>query len=87
MADIKSIGVVGGGQMGSGIAQLAAVHGVGVWLLDTDPDALTRAAKSISTSIDRFVSKGLLSQVLYTEFSLCRFLCFMMGQGKYFFFF
>lgn len=63
MAEVRSIGVVGGGQMGSGIAQLAAVHGVDVWLHDTDAEALNRATKSISTSIQRFVSKGQLSQV------------------------
>ncbi|KAF5728298.1 hypothetical protein HS088_TW21G00445 [Tripterygium wilfordii] len=64
MAEMKTVGVVGSGQMGSGIAQLAAVHGLDVWLLDTDPDALIRATKSISTSINRFVSKGLLSQAM-----------------------
>lgn len=58
--------MVGGGQMGSGIAQLAAVHGVDVWLHDTDAEALTRATKSISTSIQRFVSKGQLSQEVAT---------------------
>ncbi|XP_034679559.1 3-hydroxybutyryl-CoA dehydrogenase [Vitis riparia] len=66
MAEVRSIGVVGGGQMGSGIAQLAAVHGVDVWLHDTDAEALTRATKSISTSIQRFVSKGQLSQEVAT---------------------
>ncbi|CAK9182674.1 unnamed protein product, partial [Ilex paraguariensis] len=43
MIEITTIGVVGGGQMGSGIAQVAAVHGLDVWLHDTDADALTRA--------------------------------------------
>lgn len=63
MGEIKTIGVVGSGQMGSGIAQLGAVHGLDVWLLDTDPGALSRATKSISASIHRMVSKGHLSQV------------------------
>lgn len=63
MAETKSMGVVGSGQMGSGIAQLGAVHGIDVWLMDSDPDALARASKSISSSIQRLVSKGLLSQV------------------------
>lgn len=61
--EIKRIGVVGGGQMGSGIAQLAAVNGMDVWLHDTDVEALSRAKQSISDSIQRFVSKGQLSQV------------------------
>lgn len=57
------IGVVGGGQMGSGIAQLAAMHGIDVCLLDTDPQALVRATASISASINHLVSKGRLSHV------------------------
>lgn len=63
MAEAKSLGVVGSRQMGSGIAQLGAMHGLHVWLLDTDPTALCRANKSISSSLQRFVSKGQISQV------------------------
>lgn len=48
--------------MGSGIAQLAAVHVVEVWLHDPDADALTRARSSISYNIQRQLSKGHLSQ-------------------------
>nr|GMC70206.1 3-hydroxybutyryl-CoA dehydrogenase [Ipomoea batatas] len=62
MAAIRSIGVVGAGQMGSGIAQLAAVHGVDVCLYDTEAEALNRAHKSISSNIRRLVSKALLSE-------------------------
>ncbi|CAN0878594.1 3-hydroxybutyryl-CoA dehydrogenase [Linum grandiflorum] len=62
MAEIKSVGVVGSGQMGSGIAQLAAVHGLSVFLLDTDSDALSRARASIAGNVRRMVSKGHLSQ-------------------------
>uniref|UniRef100_A0A2N9F6D5 3-hydroxybutyryl-CoA dehydrogenase n=1 Tax=Fagus sylvatica TaxID=28930 RepID=A0A2N9F6D5_FAGSY len=67
MADTKSMGVVGSGQMGSGIAQLGAVHGIDVWLIDSDPDALARASKSISSSIQRLVSKAQLSQAAGTS--------------------
>lgn len=63
ISEMKTIAVVGGGQMGSGIAQLTAMHGCDAWLLDTDPSALTRASKSISSSIQRLVSKGQLTQV------------------------
>ncbi|KAG4213518.1 hypothetical protein ERO13_A01G062201v2 [Gossypium hirsutum] len=67
MAEAKSLGVVGSRQMGSGIAQLGAMHGLHVWLLDTDPTALCRANKSISSSLQRFVSKGQISQAACTE--------------------
>ncbi|KAK6934242.1 3-hydroxyacyl-CoA dehydrogenase, NAD binding [Dillenia turbinata] len=62
MVEIEIIGVVGSGQMGSGIAQISAVHGVDVWVHDTDTAALSRASKSISDSLHRLLSKGRLSQ-------------------------
>uniref|UniRef100_A0A7C9DTL9 3-hydroxyacyl-CoA dehydrogenase n=1 Tax=Opuntia streptacantha TaxID=393608 RepID=A0A7C9DTL9_OPUST len=67
MEEIKTIGVVGAGQMGSGIAQLAAVHGIDVWLLDSDPNALRRATEAICNSIQRLVSKGQLPQAVCTD--------------------
>ncbi|KAK6157385.1 hypothetical protein DH2020_011633 [Rehmannia glutinosa] len=62
MAEIRSIGVVGGGQMGSGIAQLAAVNGFEVWLHDADSTALSNAHESISSRIQSIVSKGHLTK-------------------------
>ncbi|KGN57665.2 uncharacterized protein LOC101221475 isoform X2 [Cucumis sativus] len=62
MTEIKAIGVVGGGQMGSGIAQLAATYGHQVWLIDSDSAALAKATDSISSSIQRLVSRNLLSR-------------------------
>ncbi|CDP05937.1 unnamed protein product [Coffea canephora] len=67
MAEIKCIGVVGAGQMGSGIAQLAVVNGVDVWLHDTEAEALSRAHNSISKNIERLVSKGHLSQAVEAD--------------------
>lgn len=54
--------MIGAGQMGSGIAQLAAVAGADVRLLDKDAEALLTAKRSISDSVQRFVSKGQLSK-------------------------
>ncbi|KAL2523568.1 3-hydroxyacyl-CoA dehydrogenase family protein [Abeliophyllum distichum] len=62
MVEIKSVGVVGGGQMGSGIAQLAAVNGLDVWLHDSDSAALNKALKSISNNIQRLISRGKLNK-------------------------
>ncbi|XP_021287593.1 uncharacterized protein LOC110419044 [Herrania umbratica] len=67
MAETNCLAVVGSGQMGSGIAQLGAMNGLHVWLLDTDPVALSRASKVISSSLQRFVSKGQLSQAASTD--------------------
>lgn len=65
MNEMKIIGVVGAGQMGAGIAQLAAANGFDVFLLDADPEALTKATKSITYSLQRLVSKGQFTQVFF----------------------
>lgn len=62
-SEIAAVGVIGAGQMGSGIAQLAAAGGCAVLLLDADPTALSRAVVSISASLRRLAAKGQLSQV------------------------
>jgi len=62
-SEIAAVGVIGAGQMGSGIAQLAAAAGCAVLLLDADPTALSRAVASISASLLRLAAKGQLSQV------------------------
>ncbi|KAK1416758.1 hypothetical protein QVD17_25874 [Tagetes erecta] len=62
MSEFKVIGVIGAGQMGSGIAQLAAVAGSDVYLLDKDTQALQTAKASISNSLQRFISKSQLSK-------------------------
>jgi 3-hydroxybutyryl-CoA dehydrogenase len=63
MADIKVIGVLGSGQMGSGIAQLAAVAGISVVLVDSSDSALQKGMQGIRSSLQRFVKKGELTQV------------------------
>jgi 3-hydroxybutyryl-CoA dehydrogenase len=60
---ISTIGVIGAGQMGSGIAQLAATAGFSVLLHDSDAAALGRAGGLISASLRRLASKGHISQV------------------------
>ncbi|CAO2833385.1 unnamed protein product [Amaranthus hypochondriacus] len=67
MNEMKIIGVVGAGQMGAGIAQLAAANGFDVFLLDADPEALTKATKSITYSLQRLVSKGQFTQDAITD--------------------
>lgn len=62
-SEIAAVGVIGAGQMGSGIAQLAAASGCAVLLLDSDPAALSRAVAAISASLRRLAAKGQLSQV------------------------
>ncbi len=62
MSDIKIIGVIGAGQMGCGIAHVAALHGIPVRLLDAQAPALDKALVTIAKNIDRQVTKGLVEQ-------------------------
>jgi 3-hydroxybutyryl-CoA dehydrogenase len=55
-----SIGVLGAGAMGSGIAQVAAAHGHRVILVDADHTALERARAAIEGAAKREVEKGRL---------------------------
>jgi 3-hydroxyacyl-CoA dehydrogenase len=63
MASIRVVGVVGAGQMGSGIAQVAAAANMQVIMADVDDAALGRGMRAISSSLSRFVKKQSLSQV------------------------
>ncbi len=55
---IKTIGVIGAGQMGSGIAHVAALAGYDVRLSDIDEKALDRAVETIDKNITRQVARG-----------------------------
>lgn len=59
---IKTLGVVGAGQMGSGIAQVAASAGYRVLLFDLSGEALERAKKNIANSLEKLVKKGLITE-------------------------
>jgi 3-hydroxybutyryl-CoA dehydrogenase len=59
--DIKTVGVLGTGTMGSGIAQTFAGAGRQVLMFDTQPDAIDRALKVIDKSLSKFVEKEKIS--------------------------
>ena len=58
---IKTIGVIGAGTMGNGIAQTFAQSGFSVILLDVAQPMLDRARGTIEASLGKFVEKGRLS--------------------------
>jgi 3-hydroxybutyryl-CoA dehydrogenase len=60
MVDIKSVGVIGAGQMGSGIAHVAAVAGYDVLLHDVSADRIEAGIKSIEQFMARMVARGFL---------------------------
>ncbi|XP_029913224.1 hydroxyacyl-coenzyme A dehydrogenase, mitochondrial [Myripristis murdjan] len=54
---IKHVTIIGGGQMGAGIAQVAASTGHTVMLVDTSEDILKKSVKGIEGSLKRVVKK------------------------------
>jgi 3-hydroxybutyryl-CoA dehydrogenase len=59
---MQSIGVLGAGAMGAGIAQVALTHGHPVVLVDTDSGALSRARSNLEKALAREVERGRLGQ-------------------------
>ncbi len=59
--EIKLIGVVGAGQMGSGIAEVVLTSGFNVLMRDVTPEAIERGKKRIATDLDKRVQKGKMS--------------------------
>lgn len=62
MADIKTIGVIGAGQMGGGIAQIAAASGFHVVVFDAHPGAVDKCRTVHKKSLGKFVEKGKITQ-------------------------
>lgn len=60
--EIRKIGVIGAGQMGAGIAQVAAHAGYQVLLRDLETSFLERGLSSIQRSIGKLLEKGKLDQ-------------------------
>src|SRR5262245_6042985 len=58
---IKTVGVIGAGTMGNGIAQVFAQSGFTVLLVDVAEPMLDRARGTIEKSLARFVEKGKLT--------------------------
>ena len=60
MADIKSVGVIGAGQMGSGIAHVCALAGYDVFLNDLDQAKIDAGISQIEHNMARQVGRGLI---------------------------
>jgi 3-hydroxybutyryl-CoA dehydrogenase len=57
---IDKVGVIGAGQMGSGIAHVMAQTGLDVTLVDVNPQQLDKALATIRKNMERQVAKGIL---------------------------
>jgi 3-hydroxybutyryl-CoA dehydrogenase len=62
MAEIKTVGVIGAGQMGSGIAHVCALGGYDVLLNDLAPDRIAESLVQIDHSMARQVARGIIDQ-------------------------
>jgi 3-hydroxybutyryl-CoA dehydrogenase len=62
VSSIKTIGIIGAGQMGSGISHVCALAGFDVRLGDVDLQAIDRAVAVIDRNIARQVAKGKIAQ-------------------------
>jgi 3-hydroxybutyryl-CoA dehydrogenase len=61
MVEIKTVGVIGAGQMGAGIAQVAALAGYDVVLTDVNLEHTQRALATINGHMARQISKGAIT--------------------------
>jgi 3-hydroxybutyryl-CoA dehydrogenase len=61
LVDIKTIGVVGAGQMGCGISQVCATAGYDVLLVDVAEPPLSEAVSKIRDGLERAVERGSLT--------------------------
>ncbi len=64
---IETVGIIGAGQMGSGIAQVSAVAGYDVLLYDLASDSIEKGLATISGNLARMVSTGKLTEEARTS--------------------
>lgn len=62
LKDIQTIGVIGAGQMGNGIAQVAAGFGYKVLMMDVSSAALEKGMQTIAGSCDRLIKKATMTE-------------------------
>ena len=60
--EIRTIGIVGAGQMGSGIAQVAAQAGLDLLLHDVSEAVITRGLTGLGAGLDRVVARGKMTR-------------------------
>jgi len=54
---IQSVGIIGAGTMGNGIAQACAVSGLNVVMVDINEAAVAKGLTTIASSLDRLIKK------------------------------
>ncbi len=62
MANIKTVGVIGAGQMGSGITQVCALAGIDVLLHDITPERIEKGISTVGSGLGRQVTSGKITE-------------------------
>ena len=57
---IKKVGVIGAGQMGSGIAHVCALKGFDIRLMDVDQPHINSGVENIGRNMDRQIGRGMI---------------------------
>lgn len=65
--NVQTLGVVGAGQMGNGIAQVAASVGLKVHMMDVSQAALDKGIATIASSCDRLIKKEKMTEAQKKE--------------------
>ncbi|MBL8371630.1 MAG: 3-hydroxybutyryl-CoA dehydrogenase [Burkholderiaceae bacterium] len=58
---IQTVGIIGAGTMGNGIAQICATNGIRCVMVDISEEAVARGLATVSASLDRLVKKEKIS--------------------------
>lgn len=67
MAKIETIGIIGAGQMGGGIAHVSALSGYKVLIYDVSPDRIEKGIATVSGNMARQVGSGKLDEKLRND--------------------
>ena len=59
---IQTVGIIGAGTMGNGIAQACAVSGIQVVMVDISDAAVAKGVATVASSLDRLVKKEKISE-------------------------
>ncbi|MDR3532329.1 MAG: 3-hydroxybutyryl-CoA dehydrogenase [Rhodopila sp.] len=59
--DIQSVGIIGAGQMGNGIAHVCALAGLAVTIVDIKQEALTKAMAIMARNMERQVNRSIIT--------------------------
>ena len=59
---IQTVGIIGAGTMGNGIAQACAVSGVNVVMVDISEAAVAKGIATVGSSLDRLIKKEKMTE-------------------------